>query len=531
MVKERYRIASAATRAAVTFACLLVLVATACTPVDRGAQSEEARSAPPRPTPSPRSDPPPVEVPDDAVRLEVGDDFQEIVEESPPGSTFVIASGVHRRQQVIPRDDDRFVGESGAVLKGSRVLTEFERERDLYVASGQDQQNEVGQDQYMEEGRERDVYPEELFFDGHRLRHVGSPDEVEPGSWHFDYAGDRIYMADDPAGALVETSVTQFAFGGTASDVTLENISVQHYANRAQLGAIHGEDTVGWTIRSVDSSYNHGSGIHLGPGWSVSHSRFTYNGQIGMNADGKLRERQPIVVRNSELAQNKQLGYEWTWEGGAAKFARTVGMVFEHNWVHDNIGPGPWFDIDNVDAVIRSNLVEGNSALGIHYEISYGAQIYWNEVRDNGVDNDDYGSGVFISNSSNVEVFENLLYANRNEVFALQDDRGEGEFGPRTVADLYVHDNQMTVSDGQVGLRVRTGEDEYYASRGVRFEDNVYRVEDLDAPAFYWNETPIDAEQWRSAGLDVDGDFLEDDDRGQLPADAEAFTAQMYGSR
>jgi hypothetical protein len=510
---------------------VLALLALSCSSRDPAERVErpEVRRLPGAPAQQPP------DLSGDEVRLEVGDDFQSVVDDAPPGSTFVIASGVHRLQQVVPRDGDRFVGEPGAVLRGSRVLEDFTRQDGLFVASGQTQQGEVGEVGYMEEGREADAFPEELFLDGQRLRHVPSLDEVEPGAWHFDYDADRIYLADDPAGHLVETSLTPWAFGGEGvRDVTIENLFVEHYANRAQVGAIHGQDTRGWTVRAVDASYNHGTGIRIGPGWTVTGSRATYNGQMGIAGTADLVEDAPIAVRDSEIAYNKQLGYDWTWEGGATKFTKTTGMVFENNWVHDNIGPGPWFDIDNRDTVIRSNLIEGNSALGVHYEISYGAQIYWNTIRNNGYGDEEHtlgvASAVFISNSSQVEVFENVMHGNRNEVFALQDDRGSGTFGPYTVAGLAVYDNDIVIDGGELGLRVRTGEDEFYTSRGITFRDNTYLLDSPDAQAFYWNDTALSADAWQRQGPDAGSTFVPaEEGEVNLPPDAQPFTPSAYG--
>jgi parallel beta-helix repeat protein len=53
-----------------------------------------------------------------------GDSIQALVDANPEGTTFVVKAGVHRRQQVIPRNGDSFVGEPGAVLTGEGV-TEF----------------------------------------------------------------------------------------------------------------------------------------------------------------------------------------------------------------------------------------------------------------------------------------------------------------------------------------------------------------------------------------------------------------------
>jgi parallel beta-helix repeat protein len=63
-------------------------------------------------------------VPVDGVAVFPGESIQAAVDAYPVGTTFVIKAGVHRRQSVMPKDGDVFVGESGAVLSGEGV-TEF----------------------------------------------------------------------------------------------------------------------------------------------------------------------------------------------------------------------------------------------------------------------------------------------------------------------------------------------------------------------------------------------------------------------
>lgn len=53
--------------------------------------------------------------------LNPGDDIQAAVNTHPPGTTFVIRTGVHRRQTIRPKDGMTFVGEPGAVLDGEGV--------------------------------------------------------------------------------------------------------------------------------------------------------------------------------------------------------------------------------------------------------------------------------------------------------------------------------------------------------------------------------------------------------------------------
>ena len=53
--------------------------------------------------------------------LNPGDDIQAAVNAHPPGTTFVIKTGVHRRQTIRPKDGMTFVGEHSAVLDGEGV--------------------------------------------------------------------------------------------------------------------------------------------------------------------------------------------------------------------------------------------------------------------------------------------------------------------------------------------------------------------------------------------------------------------------
>ena len=58
------------------------------------------------------------------VAVRPGESIQAAVDKHPAGTTFVIKAGVHKRQSVVPKSGNTFVGESGAVLSGEGV-TEF----------------------------------------------------------------------------------------------------------------------------------------------------------------------------------------------------------------------------------------------------------------------------------------------------------------------------------------------------------------------------------------------------------------------
>jgi parallel beta-helix repeat protein len=58
------------------------------------------------------------------VTIRPGDSIQDAVRNSPPGTTFLIRRGVHRRQTVQPKEGMSFIGEPGAVLDGENATAQ-----------------------------------------------------------------------------------------------------------------------------------------------------------------------------------------------------------------------------------------------------------------------------------------------------------------------------------------------------------------------------------------------------------------------
>jgi parallel beta-helix repeat protein len=429
-----------------------------------------------------------------AVRVEVGESIQDAVDAHPAGTTFVLAAGVHREQQVVPRDGDRFIGEDGAVLSGARVLTGFVRTGSTWSVGGQTQEGLAHGTALP--GHERDLHPEDLWIDGVRQRHVAGPDQLVEGTWWFDYGADRIHLPADPAGRLVETSTATFAFAGAGvRDVEISNLTITRYATPGQGGAIGGHydtrDTRHWVVDRVTATENHAYGIIVAPGMVVTNSRAVANGQAGIGGSGTGQDGYvaPVVVRDSEIAHNLTLGYDWWWEGGGTKFSLMADMTFANNHVHHNGGPGVWFDVDNTGVRIVDNVVEHNDAQGIFYEISSGGHIEGNTVRGNSVVGSGgfFAAGIDISQSSHTAVVGNLVYDNPIGVL-LRHDGNRADEG--RVADVVISGNDITLpADGIIGLVVENADaataQHVATSAGNRFKENTIRVES-GAPVFAW---------------------------------------------
>jgi hypothetical protein len=75
-----------------------------------------------------------------SIAISPGTNIQSVVNANPAGAVFYLKAGVHRMQSIQPKDNQVFLGETGATLNGSRLLTSFSREGVYWVANGQTQE-------------------------------------------------------------------------------------------------------------------------------------------------------------------------------------------------------------------------------------------------------------------------------------------------------------------------------------------------------------------------------------------------------
>jgi parallel beta-helix repeat protein len=430
-----------------------------------------------------------------------GDNIQTFVDANGPGTAFLLKSGVHRLQSIRPKNNDTFVGEAGTVLNGARLLTSFTKSGSYWVASGQTQQG-INNNGTCQQGYPLCTFPEELFFDGMPLQPVASLAEVAAGKWYFDYAGDRIYFANDPTGHQVEASVLSTAFQPTADYVTVSGLTIREFANIAQQGAVDGDGRVGWVVSNNDIGFTHGVGIVVGPGGQVLHNFVHSNGQLGVAALGDA-----VLVQDNEISYNNRAHYWANWEAGGTKFVDTTNLVVRGNFVHHNDGPGLWSDANNLNTLYENNICEDNQRVGIFVEISYATIIRNNTVKRNGFEHADYiwGAGILIAGSPNVEVYGNFLDGNADGIGAAQQNRGTGKYGPHEISNLWVHDNVVNNSVGWTGLVQDIGDYSYFTSRNNRFDRNQYLL--TPVYPFAWGNAERTEFEWKQYGEDLNGTF------------------------
>lgn len=452
--------------------------------------------------------PQPAFVPVGDVEVPVGKLHQSLLDAAPQGTRFVLAAGVHRLTgPLTPRPGQQLLGRYGAVVSGARLLTGWTAASGAWYIGGQTQRLPV------KDTGDADVClpgamchaAEDVFVDDVPLRQVATRAQLVAGTFFFDYASSRIWLAQDPTARRVETTVVQRAVDG-AKSVTLRNLVVEKFGNTYQSGAVSGEEL---SIVNCLVRLNHGAAI-FAYGGELKRNVIDRNGQMGLGGGGTGQ-----LVEDNEIVGNNTMGFDPGWEAGGTKFAHTNDLVVRGNWVHGNQGNGLWTDIDNLGTLYEDNLVEANTGIGIFHEISYRAVIRNNVVRRNGSRDTSFNGrvGINVTNSPGVVVTGNVVEDNvGGPILAVQDTRGSaGKHGPRELRDLLVEGNAMR-GGGYRGVWVYDAvpsRASYFTSRNLLFKGNRYVVPSTTAKLFLGGDATLGSgwdktwTQWKTLGQDA----------------------------
>ncbi|GAA2135292.1 hypothetical protein GCM10009844_00390 [Nocardioides koreensis] len=453
----------------------------------------------------------------DGVVIDASVDAQAVIDAHPPGTTFCLSAGTHRVDTpLVPERGDALVGDRGAVLSGSRVLTGWRREGRVWTTQG------FLPPSPGDHGECRASVPtcaatEDVFRDKRRLERVASRAAVAGGDVYADYRTGTISIGDDPRGHLVEQAVAPALVRAVVDDVTVANLVLEEAANEAQVAAIEnrrvgrGTDAgSGWRIVHNEVRLNHGVGVGFGNDTVLRGNRIDHQGQLGFGAWGA-----GSVVSNNEISFNGTAGYSADWEAGGSKLWMTERLRLAHNHVHDNSGPGLWADGGNMDTTYAWNEIADNRGAGIQHEISYDATIAHNEITGNGRRHKGWAwdAGIQIQSSGGtglIEVAHNTLAGNANGIVLLDSGHRAREaptpHGPHVVRNVWVRGNTVTMRGGQTTGAVQdTGAPGIFTTGHNRFEGNTYHLDSLTEPHFSWGDEDLGWWSWRGLGNDHDG--------------------------
>lgn len=445
--------------------------------------------------------------------VEPSDDVLALIRSMPSGATIKFGAGTYRELEIEPKDDQTFVGEPGAVLNGSRVLTGFEREGGVWTVDGQDHGSpQAVQDEewgFCDDDRPSCVFPEDLFVDGVPLRRADQARDVGPGTWFFDYDRDSVTIGDDPTGRLVEVSAARWAFHGSADRVEIRGFEIAQYATPGRQGAINprvgriGPAGRSWIVRNNQIRHAHGWGIKVENGMVISDNVIVGGGQGGIGGVGD-----GMLIEHNLIEGNCIAGYRcFGWEGGGMKLSSSETTI-RGNVVAANLGHGIHTDIDCVDVIIEDNLVTDNQGVGIDHEISGRAVIRTNTVLRNGFRPDGgTEAGIYVLSSSDVLVEGNVVEGNGDGIFLRQDRRtSEGLLERVTVRGNHIQMDGGAKTGFAFSARAFSASP---AAAGIVFEDNTYVLDSADRedPPFQADDARLEIDGWQAAGYDVTGVF------------------------
>lgn len=298
--------------------------------------------------------------------------------------------------------------------------------------------------------------------------------------------------------------VTQYAFVAweetDADDVTIRGLEVKNYVPIPEMAAVTTRRS-GWVVEEVHSHHNvNGSGIRVDDNGVIRNSVAHDNDRLGLKPSGDN-----ILVEGNEVYANNLNGRnDPTWEAGGIKGGGN-GLVFRNNHVYDNHGPGIWVDIGAVHVLYEGNLIENNTHSGIDHEISYDAVIRNNTIKNNAHGEQRgwvWGSGIQVR-GPNVQIYGNTLQDNNNGIVLIENERGEGERGPYTVANVNVYGNVVINSGTNGGVR-GAGPDTLFETS--RFDRNQYRYDNPNGKWWAWDGSEnLRWDSWVSAGNDEAG--------------------------
>jgi hypothetical protein len=446
-----------------------------------------------------------------SVHVHPGIDVQNVIDHQSQGAVICFDKGVYRiRTPLEPKARMHLVGGRGVVLSGAKRLTSFVRKSGFWVATGQRQRQPVGDERCMSSRYTGCRYAEGVYINLRPLRQVTNRSALAPGRFFFDYSHDQIWLANDPRGKHVETSVAPAAIAGYGAQqpgVVVRGFVVQMFASPPQglTGAIKPGD--GWLIRGNEIRLNHRLGIYANAGVQIVHNFIHDNGLAGIRGEGDGIH----VVGNRIVHNNIERFSEWYSAG--ARFTSTDGLVLRGNFVARNLGPGLKTDTNNIRVLIAGNRLIRNTGPGIAHEKGYRARILGNYLRDNALSTRGksiaYGAQIMVNSSSDTEIAHNRVICTiRVNAIALRhDNRGSGAYGVFAIKNDVVHDNVIRMRRGsEMGLS--SVDPDAFASWGNQFRSNTYYLRHKSDRFYMWRSGLLRVAGWHSAGNDVNGKFI-----------------------
>jgi parallel beta-helix repeat protein len=274
-----------------------------------------------------------------------------------------------------------------------------------------------------------------VFIDGRFLRAVGREGEVTESSYYIDYDAKQVYIGTDPSNRLIEITAFNIALLRTTKEChgktsdhkgpVIRGITFTQYAYRAlevegkEPEAVspeseHGKDVVGTTLENCTLSFCSRVAAYLrGDKLTLRNCKVTDTSTEGIYIIGSS----DVLLEKNIFSRNNIENITGYYPAAVKIFNQSYRVTCQDNLIIDlPYSNGIWYDVGNVDGCFINNWVEGVGSVkrnldrkrtwpsdnGFFFEISKGAVCAGNVFVN-------CDQGIFILNSSNVQIYQNTL--------------------------------------------------------------------------------------------------------------------------
>lgn len=319
-----------------------------------------------------------------------------------------------------------------------------------------------------------------VFVDGKFLQSAGWEGEVDEDSYYIDYDRQLVFIGTNPAGHLVEITAYNVAIErvigechGRASDgkgPVIRGITFTQYAYRAlevegnepvglSAREDHGKDVVGTSLENCTISYCSRVAAYLrGDNLTIRNCLVSHTSTEGIYIIGSSN----VLLEKNIFRQNNIEQLTGYYPAAVKIFNQSYDVTCQDNLVIDHpYSNGIWYDVGNVNGRFINNWVEGVGTIkgtdntdpfrreyhGFFFEISKGAICAGNVFVN-------CAQGIFVLNSSNVQMYQNTLVNSRVRIERTERSAVGDHFGwhPSTGPDVdkrygHVFMNNLLTSD------------------------------------------------------------------------------------
>jgi parallel beta-helix repeat protein len=351
------------------------------------------------------------------------------------GATIVLRKGTYHESVVIP-DNKRLTIQSWpneqVWIDGSEMVRDWVQQGSVWVhdgwtaefdtsptyTKGAPDSTEPGWS-FVNASYPLAAYPDQVWVSGTPQRQVASLGQVGPGTFFHDRGADRLYLGTSPVDEAVFASTLQIGLRVRSAGTVIRGIGIGRFAPSVPDLATVRIEAPNVTFEHVAVTDNSVTGIGIfSSGARLRNVLAARNGMLGITgsmSDDLLLERVVADGNNRERFNHAPIA-------GGVKIHKSRGVTVRNSRFTNNYASGLWFDQSNYDMKVVNNEVSGNDHHGVFLEISAKGIVANNLITDN----EDWG--LLVSNTSDVQVWNNTFLNNSDAIWVIQDSRRPDNF-------------------------------------------------------------------------------------------------------